>query len=133
MWNLEWAAEGAAELVALKGIGVGREHAVLDHGREVVMSVEDAIAEIFEKIAVIFFGAGLGDDVDHAAGVLAVLGLVVAGLYAELLQRVWEREGCIDVGVFVNVVAAVEKEVGLVGAGAVGGDEDVNGKVLVLP
>ena len=122
--NLERTTEGAAELVALEGICVGRKHAVLDHCREVVVSVEDAVPEIFEEIAVILLGTGLGDDVDHAAGVLAVLRLVVAGLHAELLQRVGERERGVDVGVLVDVVAAIKQIVGLIGARSVRCNQD---------
>jgi len=94
------------------------------------VSVEDAVPEIFEEIAVILLGTGLGDDVDHAAGVLAVLRLVVAGLHAELLQRVGERERGVDVGVLVDVVAAIKQIVGLIGARSVRCNQDVDRECL---
>ena len=73
--------------------------------------VEVAVAEKLECIAVEPVSAGFGDDVDDRAGALAELGVVVAGLYAEFLQGVRERERAVDVGHLIDVVAAVQKVV----------------------
>jgi len=64
--------------------------------------------------------SGLGDDVDDGAGALTEFGVVVAGLHAELLQRVGEGEWPVDVGHLIDIVAAVEEVVRLVGQGSVG-------------
>ena len=93
--------EGAAVLVALDAIWCGRR------GKE-VLSIESRIAYKLEGIAVEAAGAGLGDDIYHAAGILSVFRAVVAGLHAEFLERVRERKRLIDVGVFVHVIAAIE-------------------------
>ena len=117
MRNPHWAVDRAAELVALQV--VASLHSV--DVREVVGGIEDAVADVLECVAVILVGAAASDDVDHAAGVLAVLGVVVAGLYAELLQDIREWKGRVDVGVLVDVVAAVQHVVHLVGARSVDG------------
>ena len=95
------AAESAAKLIALDAIGSGRR------GKE-ILSVEHGIAIELESIAVEIICAGLGDNVHDAARVGAIFRAVVAGLYAEFLERVRERKGLIDVGVFVDIVTAVK-------------------------
>ena len=74
--------------------------------------------------------AGLGDDVDHRARVLSVLGGVVTGLHTEFLQRIRKGEGLVDVGVLVHIVAAVELVTHHVLARAVGRNRDCAGKGL---
>ena len=76
--------------------------------------------------------AGLGDDVDDGAGALAELRVVVAGLDAELLQGVRDRERTVHVGHFVDVVAAVEEVVRLVGQSSVGAGDDGGGECLAV-
>jgi len=95
------AAESAAVLIALDAIGSG------GRGKE-ILGVERGIAIEFEGVSVEIICAGLGDDIDDAARVRSVFRAVVAGLHAEFLERIGERKRLIDVGVFVNVVAAVE-------------------------
>src|ERR1700684_2406644 len=82
--NAERAAHCAAKLVALErvdGLAVGGGVIA-----EVRCCIQVAIADELEQVAVIMAGSALGNNVNHAAGVLAVLGVVVAGLDAELLQ-----------------------------------------------
>ena len=105
---------------------------VVRFGREVGACVEVAVAEELEQIAVEGRAAGAGDDVDDGAGALAELRVVVAGLNAELLHGVRHREGRVDVGELVDVVAAVEQVVGLVGQRAVGGGDDGGGEGLAI-
>src|SRR5262249_61495931 len=52
--------------------------------------------------------AGFCDHIDHCPGILAIFRAVIAGLYAELLEGIGIREWLVDVGVLVNIVAAVE-------------------------
>jgi hypothetical protein len=103
MGNDNRAAYGTAELVAFERIH--RLFAV--DVAEVVGGVELTIADEPKGAAVERVGAALGDDVDHAAAVLAVLGVVVAGLYAELLKGIGHGERSVDIGVLINVIAAV--------------------------
>src|SRR5579863_9776760 len=96
MGNLEGAANRAAKLVAMEWIDdLGVDCGVVGEG---VGSIEGSVADKFKYVAVILFGAALGDDVDHSAGVLAVLCAVVASLNAEFLHRIRHREWLIDVG-----------------------------------
>src|ERR1700676_425473 len=60
--------------------------------------------------------AGLSNDIDDTARVLTIFSVVVAGLDAEFLERVWKRKWLVDVGVFVDIIAAVEHEVRIGGA-----------------
>src|SRR5207244_4391842 len=115
------AAESAAKLIALDAIGSGRR------GKE-ILGVEHRIANEFEGVSVETVCARLGDDVNDAARVGAVLRAVVAGLDAEFLERVGERKGLIDVGVFVHVVAAVELVADGILAGSICGESDGTGE-----
>ena len=114
-------ADGAAELVLVQGVsGCG----------EVAVRVEYAIAQKLECGAMELITARLGDDVDHPARALAELRVVVAGLYAELLQRVRERERVVHVGHLIHVVAAIQKIVRLVGQRSIHTGNNGNGKCL---
>ena len=117
------AAESAAILIALDAIGSARR------GKE-ILGVEHRIANEFEGVSVETVCARLGDDVNDAARVGAVLRAVVAGLDAEFLERVGERKGLIDVGVFVHVVAAVELVADGILAGSICGESDGPGESL---
>ena len=117
------AAESAAILIALDAIGSARR------GKE-ILGVEHRIANEFEGVSVETVCARLGDDVNDAASVGAVLRAVVAGLDAEFLERVGERKGLIDVGVFVHVVAAVELVADGILAGSICGESDGPGESL---
>src|SRR5215510_7770133 len=76
----EWAAEMAAEQVALKGrrpTGVKFEE---------VASVERVIAQELEHLAVEFIGARARRDVDDGAGILPVFGAESRGIHLEFLN-----------------------------------------------
>ena len=92
-------ADDAAVLMAVNVVG---------YGCKVRSGVEVAVAQVLKRVAMELLAARLADDVDDRAGALAVFRVVVAGLNAELLQRVWERERSGDVGHLVRVVAAVQ-------------------------
>ena len=92
------SAESSAKLVALDLIAPlvlhQNQNAILRGSSrgKIVPCVEHRVAQEIESIAVKVVCAGLSDHVDHRARILAVLRVVIAGLYAELLQRVRERE-----------------------------------------
>ena len=96
MRDFDRPADGAAKLVAVD---------VIRRGREKGPRVEVAIAQELKRVAMKAAAAGFGDDVDHRARALTVRGVVVAGLNAEFLYRVGERERPIDVGHFIHGVA----------------------------
>ena len=50
---------------------------------EQLRCVQAAVTEIFECVAMEFVGAGLGDDIDEAAGITAILSVGVVGNDAE--------------------------------------------------
>ena len=75
----------------------------------------------FVKGAVELIRAGLGDGVDDRARAMAVLGAVVVGEDAELLERIGIRREGGGVELRVVVVAAVEEVVVRDAAGAVDG------------
>ena len=100
------AADGAAELMAVEGI-------LCACWRKIGLGIEVAVAQKLECIAVELIASGLGDDIYHRAGALAKLGVVVAGLHAEFLQRVRERERLVNVRHFIYVVATVQQIVRL--------------------
>ena len=114
-------ADGAAELIALERIfRVGK----------VVAGIEGPVAHKLERIAVPLVGARLGDDVHHRAGIVAILRVKAVGLDAELLQRVGEGEGKVDVAHQVFVVAAVQVVADLIRPGAVNCDRFLAGNLL---
>src|SRR5437879_9188301 len=82
----EGSADSAAKLIALDAIGSG--------GRgKVILSVEDRIANEFEGVSMEIVCAGLGDDVDDAARIGAVLRAVVPGFEAGFLQATGSPKG----------------------------------------
>ena len=97
--NRQRSAYHAAELAALQLIAPRREE---------IARVEHGVAKETERSPWNLIAARPRDDVHHPARVLPVLGAVVAGLNAELLQCIGERKGRVDVGVLVHVVAAVQ-------------------------
>ena len=86
--------------------------------REEVARVQIAVADVFEQIAVECVRSGLGDHVDGRAGMRAEARRYRAGLDAEFLQRVRERERHVDVRHRVGVVAAIEQIGGAVALSA---------------
>jgi len=60
---------------------------------EECIGVEVFIAEEFPRRAMEIVGAALGDDVNIRAGVPAVSGVVLAGLYFKFRDRVWIGDG----------------------------------------
>src|SRR6185312_8322992 len=109
------AAEGATELVLMQGVR---------NGGEEVAGVDVVVAEELERVAVEAVGTGAGDGVDLAAGVDAILRAEHARLDGELVQSVGEREGHVDIGRVVGVVAAVKTPDGAVTLATVDGDGD---------
>ena len=94
------AAGGPAVLVSLQRV-VRR--------REEIARVQIAVADVFEQIAMECIRSGLGDHVDGRARMRAEARRHRAGLDAEFLQRVRERERHVDVRHRVGGVAAVQK------------------------
>ena len=95
---LDWTAERAAELILPKGRAVRIE---------ITAGIQIGIAQEFEGIAVEGIAPGLGDDVDHAAVVIAVLGIEVVGEDAELINRIevrHDRRASIHVLLHVNPI-----------------------------
>src|SRR5260370_26277218 len=84
------SADSGAKLVALQGIAGG--------GKKVA-SVEDRVTVELKRVTVESIRSRLGDDVDHATGVLSVFSAVVAGLHAELLQSVGKGERRVHIGI----------------------------------
>src|ERR1035437_8904592 len=97
---------------------------------EVRLGVEESIAQELKCVAMELACAGLDDDVDHRSCALPEFSIVVAGLNAELLQRVREWKRRIGVGHFIHVVAAVQKVILLGGERSVGTGDYSNGKCL---
>src|SRR5215467_10678508 len=73
------------------------------------MRVHRVIAQEVEDVSVELVRAGLGDDVDGRAGVGSVARGQGAGLDAELLDRVRERQRHVQVGELVDVVPAIQQ------------------------
>ncbi len=115
------AAEGSAELIALDG--------VLGGGEE-VGGVDDVVADEVEDGAVPLVGAGVGDGVDERARVDTVACGQRVGFDGELVQRVGEGIGQVDVGEVVGVVSAVEDVVVVVALASGDGDDGGAGVVL---
>src|ERR1035437_7798356 len=115
------AADGAAVRMPVRCV-VGRG--------EVRLGVEESTAQELKYVAMELAGAELDDDVVHRACALPELGVVVAGLNAELLQRIREWKRRIGVGHFIHVVAAVQKVILLGGECSVGTGDYGNGKCL---
>src|SRR5262249_8299913 len=76
--ELEGAAYGSSELVTLERI-----HGSM--GAEVVCRIEHRVPVVFEQVSMQDAGPALGNDIDHATCVFAVLCIVIAGLDAEFL------------------------------------------------
>src|SRR6185369_3112411 len=83
------STQGSAELVALDG--------VLCRGEE-VCGVDDIVADEVEDGSVPLVGSGVGDDVDKRAGVNAATRRQRVRFDGELVQRVGEGIGQVDVG-----------------------------------
>ncbi len=111
--NPDGAGEIATELVAAEFRFGGEAGA----GVEVVDGrVEEVVADVVERGSVEAVGAVLDGEVDDAAGEAAILGAVVGGLHAELLNGV-ERRRDLRAGVAgIFVVDAVDVDAGGVGA-----------------
>ena len=75
------------------------------------LAFSDSFAEELEGRAVKLIGARLGDDVDDAGRIAAVLGGVVVGDDAEFLDRFRIRRGIAGAAQARRVVAAIELEV----------------------
>src|SRR3989442_1170677 len=105
---------------------------VIGHRSEVRLGVEVTVAQEFKRRAVELSASRSGDDIYHSAGALAVLGVVVTGLNAELLQCVREGERSVHIGHLIDIVSAVEKVVRLVGQRSVHAGDYGGGKRLSI-
>ena len=114
-------ADRAAVLITLEGIVRGGEE---------VACIHVPIADKLEEIAVPLVGTRLSDDVDDTAGVEAIARGKAAGFNAELLQGVGERERQVDVGVSIDILAAIQQIVGLIALPA--GDRHGGGRLIIL-
>ena len=81
---------------------------------EKISSVDVPVAQKLEQVAVHLVGPRFGDHVDHPTRMQTVACGKTAGLNAELLQRVGERERHVDVREVGDVVAAVQQVIGSV-------------------
>src|SRR5258706_2825718 len=72
--------------------------------------MERPIAQIAESAAMEIVGPGSRYRVDHRAGAVALRRAVVAGLDAELLERIGERERLVLLEVRVGMAPAVPTE-----------------------
>src|SRR5262249_29463730 len=97
---LDRSADGSAELVTAE--------CVL-RGGEIIARIEGSVANKFEQASVDLVAAGFGDGVDHRPRMKSIAGGNAAGLNAELLQGIRERERQVHVGMRVVMVAAVEQ------------------------
>ena len=120
----DWAAECRPELILVIGLTAEQVESV---GR-----VEGIIAKELVCVAVKLVGAGLDDGVENGAVATAKFRAVRVGLNFELLDRIdrrlddvgLARENVTEVGVVVN---AVEQEIVLQGACAVGAETVAGG------
>src|SRR6266702_4503656 len=128
MWNSYRPVYGSAKLVPLK------EVARLDSIQiaEVVCRIEDTVSDVLKRVTVERIGSAARDDVHDAAGILAVLCVVVAGLNAELLQHVRKGKRGVHVGVLVDVIASVEHVVNLIRPRSIDGHGGDDRKCLGL-
>ena len=108
-------SKGPTELVALD---------LVLRRRCPIPRIEDPIAHELKPVSVELIAARSGDDIYNSAGILAVLRAVIAGLHTEFLQCVRHGKRLVDVGVFVDVIAAVKLITNLVLARAVRRDSD---------
>ena len=109
------SAERAAELVALQRVALGREE---------VPGVEPVVPHELEHVAVEAIRSRLRDDVDGGGGVVPVARRQRAGLDLELLDRVGERRGEVQVVEGIVVRAAVHDVRHAVGLAAGDGNRD---------
>ena len=80
-WDRYRTAHGSSELIPLQWI----DGLYAVDIAEVVCRIENPIADIFKQVAMISAAAAPRNDVDDAACVLTILGVVVVGLNTELL------------------------------------------------
>src|SRR5437588_4571766 len=103
------AAGDAAELVALQRVALWR-------GR--LPGIELVVAEKIKKVAMETIAARFGNDVHNATRMQSVLRRQRAGLDAEFLNRVRERNWKIHIAEGVIVVAAIQQIADAVGLAA---------------
>src|SRR2546423_9314722 len=75
----DWPAKGGAELVPLQS--------VIPQGEE-IFGIERVVAEVFVCCTMKAVGPGLHYHVDHAARLLPILSIDIAGLHAEFLDAI---------------------------------------------
>ena len=96
---------GHAELVLAEGLSTCSEEAA---------SVENVVAQEFERRPVQLVGAGLGDDVDLPAGSAPVLRTERERHDTELLQCIRVRHGMSCIGEAIDSVSAIQSVVVMV-------------------
>src|SRR6185437_16125475 len=95
----DWATNRASKLIPLQRI----------HLRcEIIPCIEGSIADELERIAVPLVRARLRYDIDHGAGIRAVLCVEAVGLDAKFLHRIRERERVVGIAHQVLVVGPVQ-------------------------
>ncbi len=120
------AAEVDAEvlaLVAVDGAGGGDDR--------VGARLQRVVVEVGEDVALELVAARLGDDVDHAAGRAAVLGLVAAGLDVDRLHELEVELLALEAVLDAGGVDAVDDERVLGAGGAVDRDRRLRAVVRI--
>jgi hypothetical protein len=92
-------------------------------GIEEALGVQTLVPEKLVQIAVKRVGTGLGDDVNHGAGVASVLRIERIGQDAKLLDTVRRRLDGRQVGKLIVSVAAIYREIVVAAAAAVHADD----------
>src|SRR5437660_10344309 len=96
----DWAADGAAKLIAMERRAV--------QSRSPVICVKDRVAQVFESGAMELIGPGLGQHVDNAAGKTPVFSIVGVSLDLEFLYGIGVRQDVSGVTQAGHVVTAVQ-------------------------
>ena len=109
----ERSTHGKPELITLQLVLPAREE---------VTRIQRRVPDEPKNVAVQRIRSGLGDHVERAAGESALFDTHVAGLSAELLYRVGEREIQVVVNQVVHVRPAIQGVPQVVVAGAIDGD-----------
>src|SRR5262249_29464819 len=120
----DWSTGGSPKLITLELIflcGMPRSR------------IENGVAQKLETISVKLIRSGFGYHIDDAACVFPRFCAVVACLQAKLLQRIRHGKWLVDVGVLIDVVAAIELVADLILARTVGDDSHGARKRLRRP
>src|SRR5207253_7270007 len=97
---LDWTAKGGPELIAMKG----RPRQC----RSPVIGIEYGVAQELKSRAMKLVAAGLGEHVDDAAGITAILSVVAVGLNPKFLDGIRVGQNVTGVAQVGHVYAAVQ-------------------------